>query len=340
MLNLESTKSSILPVIQKAIQPENRKTIAAISAASLFLIGISSCGSGHSLPEATEKSGPEAPANAIEAAAKVFENRFEKIGDSHYTIRVVCKADMGGKMGDFMKSAKEGNFSMEALESDSGHAPLLIEMELIQLKGLKTAIEGEELTEADKLNDISWKGSFTVTTTAERRRNLDLMSHFKTLARGAENVSLTWVDSPLIWQPSKIAATTLQRLVAQAENGDSPEKENNDLPLMNVFSVMQNQVVEAVLEAHKPTGWRDWWQPEGSSYQYSEVTIRENQAYVSTIEDKKTVLGGGNELGLFMPDTSEPMVGGLITMAAAEGDDITFLVNPNRDFLKTSGLLD
>ena len=310
------------------------QSLFAVSILSLTLL--TSC-DRLDLPEISESEGPSVPKKAKAAAAEVFAGRFAKVGDSYYTVRVTCLPDLAQDFGKYMGAAMRGEVDFDALEGNDA-PPLLFGMELIELKGLRTEVVGDELSQADKLNGITWKGQFKVRAQSERRRQLDLMVGLKAFAGGASEVLPGWTDRPLRWSPSPAAIKNLRSQIAAA-NGEE-ELSDEERMARNFMNLFSGQFLSAAIESHTAGGWRDWWTPENSSYQTSDVVVRDGDVTVETNEDVDSVLPDGETIGMFMPAAgSGGLFDGMITAAAAE-DEQVFLLSPNVKALKDQGLLD
>lgn len=317
------------------------KTISSCAAAfGLVLFSlISGCGSG-SLPDSEHIGGPRGPQVAIEAARAIFESRFARKGSSYFTVKVITHPDTTVAMGEYMRLAMDGRIDFDVLERDF-HPQLLHSMELIELKGVRTRIEGHELTEADRLNGISWRGKVVVETESERRRNLELISSLGTLVGGEDEAKIDWTEKPIFWRPSETARSNLEASFERVKNGteEVPEEET----LARIWAVLGEQVLDSFFEGYEQTDWCDWWAPEGNAYQVSEIVVRDGKAEVTTLESIENVIADQESVALYMPESKRGNAGGLLGSLLAAGileTQESFLLRPDMDALMRFDLLD
>lgn len=297
------------------------------------------CGSNSSMPNPKIKEGTKPPRSALNSASQVFDSRFARDGSSYYTIKVIAVPDSSSAMRDYMKSVSEGNIDVSLLEQDV-HPMMLYRMELIELKGIYTEVVGNDLSEADKLNGISWKGSVTVKTKSERRRDLDLTMAFNRLVDGQEQTPIIWADKQLIWRPSEEASAGLKSYIE--ESNRSADELSEEEKLARIWSgLLGGDLMKAFLEGYQETEWGDWWTPDGNAYQVSEIEVRDSVPQIVTLESIENVLADQKSLSLFFPTQggSMGMFGGLLSSAAI-GDEESFLVKPNLDALKSNGVIE
>lgn len=313
---------------------------SCIAAFGLVLFSLTSgCGSS-SLPNSEHIGGPRGPQVAIEAARAIFESRFARKGSNYFTVKVITHPDTTVAMGEYMRSAMDGRIDFDVLERDF-HPQLLHSMELIELKGVRTRIEGHELSEADRLNGISWKGRVVVETESERRRDLDLNSALGKLAGGDVEAKIAWTEKPIYWRPSESARANLEAYLEQAEN-ESKAVPHQEI-LARVWGMLGEQVLDSFLEGYAQTEWCDWWAPEGSAYQVSEIVVRDGKAQITTMESIENVISDQESVALYMPESSPGNASGLFGSILAAGileTQDSFLLRPDMDALMRFNLLE
>lgn len=303
-----------------------------------FLASFPGCNQG-ALPNTDHSSGPKAPAVALKAAREVFQSRFARKGGSYYTIKVITHPDTSVAMGEYMDSAMKGQIDLSALEKEF-HPQLLRTMELIELKGLRTRIEGHELSEADRLNGITWKGTLRVETESERRRDLDLIPAFKDLVNGEPEALVEWTEKELVWRPSEVARSNLAAHLARSRKQSDELSEEERMAA--IWATAGEFILKSFLEGYASTEWCDWWSPDGNAYQVSEIVVREGKVEISTLESVENVLVDQESVALFVPGSNAGTPGGLFgtlfSAAILETQD-SFLLRPNIEALARHDLL-
>lgn len=281
------------------------------------------------MPELKAADGKDYPKAAVASAEEVFDSRFAKADGKYYTVRVSCATDQSAVMAALsgVLSFDKGSDPLAFAKTMSGdlpqRAPLLVSMELIALEDLRTEVTSEDLTKADYLNNITWRGTFNVKAGAERRRTLDLATIYRQLlaAKDSETaVTIPWTSPHLGWKLSQEQSASLAK-VEESTKGSS----NNDAS--GIAGFLAEEFFKPYAEKLKPTGWGDWWVPKDSSFQFTTVTIRDGKASHTTTEAIEQV-APGKELGVITELFQIP-----------DGGEQVFLLKPDLEALEDADLL-
>ncbi|MEM7386802.1 MAG: hypothetical protein AAF514_17835 [Verrucomicrobiota bacterium] len=154
---------------------------------------IPACKPSASLPAPSKTSdGAKLPGKVSAELDQLFANRFARSNDSHFTVRITCIPDVGSGVSKIMSTIQEGG-GIDFENALENQPPLLLSLELIEVKDLHTEVNAEEISKADKLNGIAWKGRVNIRAEVERRKQLDLISTLESLEPGSLQVRLPWV---------------------------------------------------------------------------------------------------------------------------------------------------
>ena len=282
---------------------------------------------GESMPKITATDGKEIPGYAVAEAKRVFDTRFTKVGDSYYTVRVGCGPDGLASLAQEARRRLKENRSADEAEL---FPVLLLRMDLIQLKNLRSEVTTDELSAADRLNKITWRGTFTVKAEAERRRRLDLASLFKRFMqpkndKQAQAQNVPWTESKMSWNLTKNQAQSLLMKEQPDEKTDDSNKIINET--LEVFGALDE--FREKYKAFQQGPFGDWWNPGNAEFQNSTITIRDGKALQSTNMAMENVVPEGR-FGVLLN----------ILQGGHEDDDWAFLVKPNVYALKDAGLLE
>lgn len=313
-----------------------RNLISMTLSAASVLTGLlaSSCGSGDnlSLPELEFAEGAKAPSETNDAARNIFNQRFAKYGDSHYSVRVVCKHDTSMAA---MRAIGQQVLNGEVPVLDTAQFPLhIIRMELIQFRGLKTTVSEDDLSEADKLNGITWRGKYVVNTKVERRRNLDLFESVKMLDKAEDIARIPWTKRELTLG---VSGKSWIQFVREQDSKKAPNEQEMMVP--NIFGALGGQILSDLVDSYTGSEWGDWWEPQGNAYQHCDITLRDKEVICETWEDIDNVLLGESLVTTPNPEAMFEMMG-LGGIALAEGEEVTFLLKPNLKVLEEAGLIE
>tara|TARA_R110002096_G_scaffold189193_4_gene369566 strand:+ start:4002 stop:4850 length:849 start_codon:yes stop_codon:yes gene_type:complete len=280
----------------------------------------------------TPLEGKKPPGRLLDAATEVFESRFAKSGGSHYTVIVYAHGDFSSMMTDYMSRITKGDVegAMESMKSMQHPEALVLKaMELVELKGLQTETTEYELTKADRLNEISWKGSISVTAEAQRRKDLDLSTVLNQMVENKEStISIPWTERKLTWVA--IGENNLEEAPKAKDNSES-------VPDLNLFALMGGAFGGDADEFFAATDWNDWTTAEDMSFQRSDATLRDKNALLETIESAQ-VLGGKDTVFFRVP--GEKNVGlDFVTTLANSGNETIFLLKPDLSAIRKAGLL-
>jgi hypothetical protein len=281
---------------------------AACLLASSFLVG---CGRGEVSLPAVELTVPEGvaktiPAEARRAAEAALNDRFAVDGESWYTARLTSCPDGAEALAQAMRLMAKGDFSEEHLEDVSR---VILALSLTEMRKVRTDVRVHELSEADKLNGISWRGTFDLYGGVSKFRALDLAT---TLKDGAgREVTLPWLTEPrtvaIPASTNSTQSTTIEAagLVGTLFNGD----------LMK--------------EGWTGSGWSDWEDTSDTIVVRVDVTIRNGGAHTATWPDAPAARG----IRKFIAPR-----GGLFGMAGMDETEVT-LCHPDLKSLKGEDLL-
>ncbi|MEM7697308.1 MAG: hypothetical protein AAF236_02760 [Verrucomicrobiota bacterium] len=311
--------------MKKTPRPELALAIGAV----LFLTFLTGCGGGGKVPGLKQTEGKKPPSAARQAYGEVFAQRILPYKGSLYTVIVTTIDDNASVFQESMNSALQGNIDFSHLEQQM-KPQSLFNMQLVELKGCFLESTAIELQEADRLNEISWKGNIMLRAKAQRRRSLDLSEAFNQLVGGAEEIPLSWVEHPLSWRVSPSVRATID---ATAQTTDE------QVSALNFFALISNQIADEFAEGMQETEWGDWSTAEEASFQTTYLEVGDKEVYAETMESLEGVIADGTSVGLFLPSGGG---GGLLGMMSAMGvgESNTFLLKPNLEALKEAGLLD
>lgn len=277
------------------------------------------------MPGLSKPDRKEMPAAVGDAAREVFDTRFAEYRGSHYTIVVHCAGNVMPHLSNMPLFGGNGESRTKA--------PMLVCMELVEIQNLHTKVEPAELTKADELNDIRWKGRVMVGGEVERRRQLDLAPWVRAILDGNESLPLPWVAEPIHFEKGSFTAGLTQ----DRERGD---RQPDALDFQEAMGGMMNALfgTDATGEFAKLLKggpWGDWVECGKASYQNSEVQLRGKTTRITTIESMETAMDGKPEVTLLALHANN-----LFQMkSVADGNEFVFLVKPDIRALKKAGLL-
>ncbi len=300
-----------------AIRPGNwtfTRRRAALLVVGLILAGkLSGCGDAAvALPRVEVKApkglSDDVPAAARELVEAALTQRFAVDDETWRTVKLSAFPDGGEMFGKVMAGMfGSGELSDEALADVTR---CISGLELIELRNLQTAVAVGQLSEADRLNGITWRGTFDLRAAVTRTRTLDLAG-FLSNRQGA--VSIPWLAPP---------RTVLLPVVTNTAASTSTPTQH-----LGLFGAMfSGDLARAGLAG---SGWGDWRDTPGDLVFRAVVTLSKRGDRVAT-----------------WPDTDETRTvtqyvlprGGLFSMAGAEDQDVV-LCPPDLRALKKGDLL-
>ncbi len=273
-------------------------------------------GAEREMPGVNCGPGAAAMPSAVEEAARLaFESRFVRDGDSHYSVVVSYVPSMAAA------------FSEMGLEAggDSATAPgaLVACMELVEIRGLRTEVEPAVLTDADRLNDVRWKGRVTVRGAVERRRQLDLTHCLAAEPGSGDLIPIPWTGRDLkIELPVASRKPGLMEAAAMA--------------MGNILPMLGSDSGSALAESLKGSPWRDWVDCGTASYQISDVVLRGREATSVTLESVEDAVKADDKLGLVVADKAATVQ---LAMNGAEELRV-FLTRPDLSALKDADCIE
>lgn len=316
--------------------PDTKKKTPLKKWGCALLIGatalVASC--GESLPNVSSEDGDRIPSAADAAALEIFDGRFAKLGESYYTVRVSCTPDGMGMMAESVKMFQSGKFDPDSMDE----APAsLVCMELIELRDLTTEVTSGELSEADELNGITWKGVVDVGALAERRRILDLMPTLEAMLENqGATVEIPWIEQRFGWQ---CLDGDFLSVIAAAAGEEIPEERGEiEMPMFDMLSGMFEGLRSELLVGGE---WGDWTDAGEASYQYTSISVHRDRVESSTNESVDGTLEG--DTFVYRAPSKSGGFGAiqhLMQAAAAEEECQVFLVKPDVDALRAAGLID
>lgn len=268
------------------------------------------------MPQVEKKSRSVLPASVEKATLEVFESRFVRLGDSHFSIVVHYTPNV-------MKELGKMPFLGGSPDAKSPQAPVVTHMELVEIKGLRTEVSVETLKPSDHLNDVKWKGTLSVRGEVERRRSLRLTDWLREVVEKEAKTPVPWFEQPV----------TLENL------NDSPT--NQALPfgdmmgqMMQVFTGDLSGEIGRFIEGGE---WGDWVECGNACYQSSHATVRGRDVKVVTTESPEAAFVEGPEITLLALYASNFFQ---IQSLIKDGAERVFLMKPNLSALRQAKLLE
>ncbi len=298
-----------------------KKTICRIAVLS-SAVALSACNES-SLPNVEVAGDQGVPDEVLREVSAVFDQRFVEIDGSYYTVAASGIEDRMSAMGEAMSAVMQQDFEAMQEVSERRHPTILYKMELVEMKGLKTRVTPAELTEADRLNGVEWRGKVEVIAETERWRTLDLKRPFDEMVGGEGlKVRLPWVAREVEWQ---LVATGS----AIAAQGDGQAAEN---PMVRALQAPSDMLMKDLVSEMSPTGWADWIEDEGS-FLTADVVLREGETTISINYSPEAMLSGDRVYFRILG-------GGMMEMAAfSDFDELMMFLAPEPAYLETSGVL-
>lgn len=298
--------------------------IASLAITTALLV---SCGGP--LPDTKSREGKSPPASLQKAVRKVFDTRFIKSGGSYYAALVYTHPDFNSMVAESQARFAENDAkgAMDAYENPSIY--ILRQIELIELKGLRTRTTQYELNEADRLNDVRWKGNICITAEAQRRKTIDLTKVLQEALDSPESTAeIPWIDQKL----------TLVAVGGDTKESTDKEKNSQDgVDPMNLFSTMMGAIAGDSAELLAESEWSDWTSGEDVNFQYSEAELRGKEVTIET-DESMDVLKGNNMVFVPAPSSSNGQFD-LIGALASGGESTAFVTRPDLKELRRSGQL-
>lgn len=315
-------------------QAFNIKAQAGVVAVVL-LFGWWGCGSSNGLPKVASVEGEKPPSEVSDAVGELFEARFAKKGGNHFAIVAACRDDSAGLFSNLMAGSQTGKMPSISEMMGENLPPMLMRLHLIELRDLYTTVVAEPLSEADKLNDVQWKGAFEVSAKVERRRLLDLSPGLKAAFKDPNTNSIGWTLDAVKWSKATLASDDKK---AKTET----PKSNEDEETFHMFSFMeeiQDETWQAVLADYRGGDWGDWSDVEGGVYQRSYAVLRDGKITLNNEWEPEDVLPDGEHVNGFR------MLQGFFGAMNADtwnesSNDHYFFMEPDMKALKKAGLFD
>lgn len=285
-------------------------------------------GGADGMPGVAKADRKSLPAAVEESAREVFDSRFVKYGDSHFSVRVVCVPNIAGEMSKIPLFGGTG-----ASRTD---APMLTYMELIEIRNLRTEVRSDKLTKSDELNDVKWKGQLMVRGEVERRRQLDLTDWAGKILR-KEAPPVPWIATNIAFEKgSFIDKKEMEELM----KGKAKDKQIDPLALQQGMGDMMKMFTgldlsEEAMKWLKGGNWGDWIECEQRSYQTSDIQLRGETARITTLESLELAMEGQPEVTLFALHAGNFFQ----IMSLDDTQEISFLVKPDLKALRKAGLL-
>lgn len=265
-------------------QPKLLLTVATVGIAGFWTHVFLPADAGE-MPGVNREAGASAMPSAVEEAARLaFESRFVRDGDSHYSVVVSYLPSMAATFSEMGLDP--------ASVSATAPAAQLVCMELVEIRGLRTEVEPAALTDADRLNDVRWKGRVTVRGAVERRRQLDLTSCLAAEPGSGALIPIPWTDRDL-----KIELPVAGRQMGLMDAAAMAMGEF--MPMLGTDSG------KALAESLEGGPWRDWVDCGTASYQISDVVLRGRAANSVTMESVEDAVKADGKLGLAAADKAE-----------------------------------
>jgi len=254
-----------------------KKMLASLGGAGLLALVLSI--QGDEMPGLGEEARKQLPEAVEEAAREVFDQRFVKHGDSYYSIMVTYVPDVFAEIEKEMPGYAKMMSGMTGEDFQISNAPLVLSMDLIELKQLKTTVEPEDLHQADVLNSISWKGRVQVSAEAERRRQLDLKGWIRSMAESEGESSLPYLAQEIPFAERELLLKALQSEPASEVEDDNP------MAAMGIFGMLfGGNMTDQLVTLLEQDEWTDWSPCGDACYQNSHITERGDEVIVSTLE--------------------------------------------------------
>lgn len=299
-------------------------TIASLSIMAFLLVGC-----GGPLPNTKSREGKSPPGNLQKAVREVFDSRFVKSGGSYYAALVYMNPDISSMLAEsqarFAKNDMKG--AMGVYENPSVY--MLRRIELIELKGLRTMTTQYELNEADRLNDVRWKGNISITAEAQRRKTIDLTQVLQAAMESPKStVEIPWIDRKL----------TLVAVGGDTKDSTEKEKDSQDgVDPVNIWKTILSAIEGDTAELFAESEWSDWTSGEGTNFQYSEAELRGSEVTIET-DESMDVLKGNDIVFVRTPTGSKGQLDFLGAFAGS-GEATAFVTKPNLKELRKSGQL-
>lgn len=290
-----------------------RRQAVILAAGLLLVIKLSGCGDAAvALPRVDVKApkglSDDVPGRARELVETALAERFAVDDDSWRTVKLQSYPDGGEMFGKVMAGMfGNGDLSDEAMADVTR---CIGGLELIELRNLQTSVAVGQLSEADRLNGITWRGTFDLRAAVTRTRTLDLAG-FLSNRQGA--VSIPWLADP---------RTVLLPVLTNAAASASAPTQN-----LGLFGAMfSGELARAGLAG---SGWGDWQDTPGDIVFRAVVTLSKRGDRVATWPDTEQT----RTITRYVPPR-----GGLFSMAGAEDPEVA-LCRPDLRALKKGDLL-
>lgn len=328
--NQAGKASAVIAPAARRILPTARKHPKI---AFLGVIGVGSAmfadiGGADGMPGLAKADRKALPAPVEEAAREVFDGRFVKHGDSHYSVRVVCVPNIAAEMSKIPLLGGDGKSRTKA--------PMLTYMELIEIKNLRTEVRSDKLTKSDELNDVRWKGQLMVRGEVERRRQLDLSPWAERILR-KETPSVPWLGTNIAFEKGSFID---KKEMDDLMNGKAKDGDFDALAMQQGLGAMMNLFTgvdfsEEAMKWLKGGNWGDWIECDKRSYQTSDIQLRGETARITTLESPELAFDGKPEVTLFALHAGNFFQ----VMSLEDTQEISFLVKPDIKALRKAGLL-
>ena len=297
---------------------------------------MNSCGSDEILlPSISKESSDDVPDEVLEKAQEVFNSRFAQVDDDYFQVYIKYADNIPATYKKSMEEAGVGQYGNVLNETllkgiDNNLDPHLISASLFQLKDLTTTITANELTDADKLNNITWKGEVKVIANNMRSKKLDLMEQIRSLKTSSDTIDINYT-SP------KITLGVCGKSWVEHFNAEQEQKKSsNDDPLAmmdNVFGVLTNQIFEQLIPGLQGSDWSEWRESKEYTFQKCNIIVENGEVICQSEEDFSNF---SNEKKSF---STLPILTGMGAMMYENLGDRYVATKPNIEFLQEHNIL-